>query len=297
MFRTIRRRYGPYSPSERLSSSGFTPIRRPFDAGVVAVDEALEGAPLIDWVAAGAAKFARWRRLFDTFDQVDTPLLRGFELFVTRAARPCPACSVRGRADAGSDAITFSCNGSTAELSPPRSRPARAAGMAYGLIKRPRDRHGPRRADHAWARPVRLLMGRRRRAPDAFTRTARNWGLHRLRKRWWSRASIPPRHPARARAHAERRAHRSHQWLMRCADPARQPAARAPISPIRWRTAQLLALDRTRHRAVVIGVDLGSCRPGFRSRLRRAGIRRMDDAVVRAHALHFRKPSRLARDA
>src|SRR5580693_8237382 len=82
-------RHGPYSPSSRLflnplygdPSIVFDPERLASHAVV-----ADEQAPLIDWTAASAAKFAMLRRLFDDFTNRDlavgTPLAADFERFV-----------------------------------------------------------------------------------------------------------------------------------------------------------------------------------------------------------------------
>ena len=59
----------------------------------------------------------------------------------------------------------------------------------------------------------------------------------------------------------------------------------------------LLALESHRHRAVVIGEDLGTVPPGFRSRLRRAGIAGMDVLWFERTRLNFKKPSRWRADA
>jgi 4-alpha-glucanotransferase len=75
-------RAGPYSPSSRLFLNPlYADPAATFDAHRVA--EAADGqSPLIDWATAGAAKFARLRRLFDEFVEVDTPLVRDFESYI-----------------------------------------------------------------------------------------------------------------------------------------------------------------------------------------------------------------------
>ena len=60
---------------------------------------------------------------------------------------------------------------------------------------------------------------------------------------------------------------------------------------------RLLALESHRHGAVVIGEDLGTVPPGFRARLRRAGIAGMDVLWFERTRLTFKKPSRWRDDA
>ena len=163
-------RYGPYSPSSRLF---FNPLYADpaavFGADRVAARtppgrEALEEAPLIDWLAAGAAKFALLRGLYDDFAAAILPPERHWpptsSASCTRAARPCAStrCSKRcmpgiratgatgrragviratrrsrpiSRARPGRCATTCSCNGSPRAPSPPprrrRGRPACAS--------------------------------------------------------------------------------------------------------------------------------------------------------------------------
>ena len=68
---------------------------------------------------------------------------------------------------------------------------------------------------------------------------------------------------------------------------------RSPVEDL----LRLLALESHRHGAVVIGEDLGTVPPGFRARLRRAGIAGMDVLWFERTRLAFRNASRWRADA
>jgi 4-alpha-glucanotransferase len=83
-------------------------------------------------------------------------------------------------------------------------------------------------------------------------------------------------------------------WLIPRGAPASEGAFLAyPLEDL----LRLLALESHRHGAVVIGEDLGTVPPGFRARLRRAGIAGMDVLWFERTRLTFKKPSRWRRDA
>jgi 4-alpha-glucanotransferase len=132
--RTIRRAR-PYSPSSRLFLNPlYADPSATFDATAVAVRRRLERADLIDWAPPVPPSSPACARLFEEFDQVDTPLLREFERSSSRAARRWPARPLRGRAGAPMErqaaptAFTSSCNGSPPAPSRRRNgRPGRPA--------------------------------------------------------------------------------------------------------------------------------------------------------------------------
>ena len=76
----------------------YTDAATTFDAGVVAGDEALERANLIDWTAAGAAKFARLRRLFDESTRSIRRCCASSSCSLPRRQGLRAACPLRGRA-------------------------------------------------------------------------------------------------------------------------------------------------------------------------------------------------------
>jgi 4-alpha-glucanotransferase len=301
-------RYGPYSPSSRLFLNPlYADPAATFDAGVVAADEALERAALIDWAAAGAAKFARLRALFDEFDQVDTPLLREFELFVAEGGE---ALLQHARFEAeqaatgpvsGSERYQLFLQWITARSFAAAQQAAKAAGMRIGLISDlaiGMDRAG----SHAWARQSDLLMGLSIGAPpDAFNPHGQDWGLTGFSPGALVATGFDPflatLRAALAHAGGVRIDHimgLMRLWLIPRGHPAGDGAYLAyPLEDL----LNLLALESHRHHAVVIGEDLGTVPPGFRSRLRRAGIAGMDVLWFERTRLNFRKPSRWRADA
>ncbi|SEP41856.1 4-alpha-glucanotransferase [Rhodospirillales bacterium URHD0017] len=296
-------RYGPYSPSSRLFLNPlYADPSATFDSTAVASDDALEGAALIDWSAAGAAKFARLRTLFEEFDQVDTPLLREFERFVVEGGE---ALSQHARFEAeqaaGSDRFHLFLQWITARSFAAAQQAAKAAGMRIGLLSDlaiGMDRAG----SHAWTRQSDLLLGLSIGAPpDAFNPHGQDWGLTGFSPRALAATGFAPflatLRAALAHAGGVRIDHimgLMRLWLIPRGQPAGEGAYLAyPLEDL----LALLALESHRHRAVVIGEDLGTVPPGFRARLRRAGIAGMDVLWFERTRLNFKKPSRWRADA
>jgi 4-alpha-glucanotransferase len=319
-------RHGPYSPSSRLflnplygdPSIVFDPERLASHAVV-----ADEQAPLIDWTAASAAKFAMLRRLFDDFTNRDlavgTPLAADFERFVQaggdalhehalfealHAERPgnwvdWPAGWRQG--DATAVRYHLFLQWIAARSFAAAQTAARAAGMRIGLIGDlaiGMDRAG----SHAWARQSDLLLGLSIGAPpDIFNPRGQDWGLTGFSPRALLTRGFEPflatLRAALAHAGGVRIDHimgLMRLWLVPRGAPASEGAYLAyPLEDL----LRLLALESHRHGAVVIGEDLGTVPPGFRARLRRAGIAGMDVMWFERTRLSYRKPGRWRRDA
>jgi 4-alpha-glucanotransferase len=319
-------RHGPYSPSSRLflnplygdPSIVFGPERLASHAAA-----ADEQAPLIDWTAAGAAKFARLRRLFDDFTARDlavgTPLATDFERFVQaggdalrehalfealHAERPgnwvdWPAGWRQG--DAAAVRYHLFLQWIAARSFAAAQTAARAAGMRIGLIGDlaiGMDRAG----SHAWARQSDLLLGLSIGAPpDGFNPHGQDWGLTGFSPSALVARGFEPflatLRAALAHAGGVRIDHimgLMRLWLVPRGAPASEGAYLAyPLEDL----LRLLALESHRHGAVVIGEDLGTVPPGFRARLRRAGIAGMDVMWFERTRLTYRKPARWRRDA
>lgn len=296
-------RYGPYSPSSRLFLNPlYADPSATFDSTALDSDNALERASLIDWPAAAAAKFARLRVLFDQFDEVDTPLLREFERFVAEGGE---ALSQHARFEAEQTALPeryhHFLQWITARSFGAAQQAAKAAGMRIGLLSDlaiGMDRTG----SHAWARQSELLMGLSIGAPpDVFNPHGQDWGLTGFSPRALVATGFAPFlatvRAALAWSGGVRIDHimgLMRLWLIPRGQPAGEGAYLAyPVEDL----LALLALESHRHGAVVIGEDLGTVPPGFRARLRRAGIAGMDVLWFERTRLQFKKPSRWRADA
>ncbi|MBY0317953.1 MAG: 4-alpha-glucanotransferase [Reyranella sp.] len=296
-------RYGPYSPSSRLFLNPlYADPAATFDSTAVAPGDAMERATLIDWPTASAAKFARLRALFDEFDQVDTPLLREFEAFVVEGGEALRQhARFEAEQAAGSERYHLFLQWITARSFAAAQQAAKAAGMRIGLVSDlaiGMDRGG----SHAWARRSDLLMGLSIGAPpDIFNPHGQDWGLTGFSPRALLATGFAPflatLRAALAHAGGVRIDHimgLMRLWLIPRGQPAGEGAYLAyPLEDL----LNLLALESHRHRAVVIGEDLGTVPPGFRTRLRRAGIAGMDVLWFERTRLHFKKPSRWRADA
>jgi 4-alpha-glucanotransferase len=297
-------RYGPYSPSSRLFLNPlYADPAATFDSTAVVPGDAMERATLIDWPTASAAKFARLRALFDEFDQVDTPLLREFEAFVVDGGEALRqhARFEAEQAAGSSERYHLFLQWITARSFAAAQQAAKAAGMRIGLVSDlaiGMDRGG----SHAWARRSDLLMGLSIGAPpDIFNPHGQDWGLTGFSPRALLATGFAPflatLRAALAHAGGVRIDHimgLMRLWLIPRGQPAGEGAYLAyPLEDL----LNLLALESHRHGAVVIGEDLGTVPPGFRTRLRRAGIAGMDVLWFERTRLHFKKPSRWRADA
>jgi 4-alpha-glucanotransferase len=297
-------RHAPYSPSSRLFLNPlYADPSATFDAGTIAVDETFEGANLIDWAAAGAAKFAMLRGLFDGFEEIDTPLTREFERFVHEggeALRQHAHFEARHAAE-GSERYHLFLQWITARSFAAAQNAAKAAGMRIGLISDlaiGMDRLG----SHAWARQSDLLLGLSIGAPpDAFNPRGQDWGLTGFSPRALVQTGFQPflatLRAALAHAGGVRIDHimgLMRLWLIPRGRPASEGAYLAfPFEDL----LRLLALESHRHGAVVIGEDLGTVPSGFRERLRGAGIAGMDVMWFERMGLDFKEPSHWRSDA
>jgi 4-alpha-glucanotransferase len=323
-------RHGPYSPSSRLFLNPlYADPSVVFGADRVAActppgREAPEEAPLIDWAQAGAAKFALLRGLFDDFAVRDlaagTALAADFERFVReggdalhehalfealQAERPGNwadwPVGWRQPGDAASVRYHLFLQWLTQRSFAAAQTAARTAGMRIGLISDlaiGMDRAG----SHAWARQADLLLGLAIGAPpDLFNPRGQDWGLTGFSPRALvARGFEPFIATLRAALRYAGGVRIDHimgllrLWLIPRGAPASEGAFLAyPLEDL----LRLLALESRRHGAVVIGEDLGTVPPGFRARLRRAGIAGMDVLWFERTRLTFKKPSRWRRDA
>ncbi|MFN4014724.1 MAG: 4-alpha-glucanotransferase [Reyranella sp.] len=175
------------------------------------------------------------------------------------------------------------------------------AGMKIGLISDlaiGMDRAG----SHAWSRQSDLLLGLNIGAPpDEFNRAGQDWGLSGFSPQALVATGFDPFlstvRAAMRYAGGVRIDHimgLQRLWLVpEGASPAEGAYLDYPLDDF----LRLLALESHRHRAVVIGEDLGTVPRGFRRRLTQAGIAGMDVMWFERNRGSFRAPTRWRRDA
>lgn len=155
-------------------------------------------------------------------------------------------------------------------------RRSKDAGMAVGLIADlavGMDRGG----SHGWSRPDELLMGLSIGAPpDLLGPQGQDWGLTGFSPRGLAENGFAPfletlraamRHAGGVRIDHAMSMQRL--WVIPTgADPRAGAYLRYPLTDL----LRLVALESSRHRALVIGEDLGTVPEGFREKIAAAGI-------------------------
>lgn len=180
-------------------------------------------------------------------------------------------------------------------------RAARDAGMRIGLISDLAVGMSPG-GSHAWSRPQDLLPGLNIGAPpDLFNARGQDWGLTGFSPQALIASGYEPfiatlraamRHAGGVRIdHAMGLAR---LWLVpQGASPAEGAYLTYPFDDM----LRLIALESHRHRAVVIGEDLGTVEPGFREKIAAAGIAGMDVLWFQRDGEDFMPPTEWRRDA
>ncbi|KND55061.1 4-alpha-glucanotransferase (amylomaltase) [Candidatus Paraburkholderia kirkii] len=280
-------------------------------AGVAGDLAALEGLTLIDWPRATKARLAVLRALFDAFSQDhDSPFARDFAVFVEQGGRPLEdhACfealqtaqiAQNGKGhwrnwpdalrDPRSDAVAEFAKANRCEVDfflftqwlaakglMHAQHAARDAGMAVGLVADLAvgcDSAG----SHAWSYRDEMLTGVSvGTPPDLFNQAGQSWGLTtfslRAMRTQGFAAFIDMLRSAFARAGSIRIDHilgLRRLWLVPEGESAKNGAyLRYPLEDM----LRLIALESWRHRAIVIGEDLGTVPPGFTERLQEHGL-------------------------
>ncbi|HEX4260096.1 MAG TPA: 4-alpha-glucanotransferase [Acetobacteraceae bacterium] len=316
-------RFSPYAPSSRVMLNVLHA-----DAGDAAdaASLALEAAPLIAWPQAGRAKLARLRRAFDAlpdraaldrFRAAHGEALERHARFETLHAhiwgndpgrwnwrswpepyRDPDSQAVADFARAHADDVAFHAwlqMRAEAGLDAAQAA-ARAAGMPIGLIADlavGSDGGG----SHCWSRQEETLLGLVVGAPpDLLSREGQNWGLTVFSPRGLRacgfraflevlRASL--RHAGGVRIDHVMGLRRL--WVIPQGGAASDGVyLRFPFEDL----LRLVALESHRHRAIVLGEDLGTVPEGFHERLREARVmgmrvmwfQREDDGSFRAPA-------------
>jgi 4-alpha-glucanotransferase len=285
-------RFGPYSPSSRLflnpllaDPAAVLGRDRVHKAAGEAAPEAADG--LIDWPTAGSTKYRLLRRLFEEFAandlRHDSPLANDFKRFINDGGQPLARHAEFEAARAQSPTspqfhafLQWIAAGAFAAA----QRRCRDAGMRIGLIADLAVGLDPAGAEVA-ARPQDYLVGLRVGAPpDLFNPRGQDWGLTTFSPDALRESGFAPflatLRAALQHAGGVRIDHAMglmRLWLVpEGASPTEGAYLAYPLDDL----LRLVALESHRHRAIVIGEDLGTVPPAFRRRCRQAGIAGMD---------------------
>jgi 4-alpha-glucanotransferase len=308
-----------------------------FDAGAMgALSSPAAPGALIDWPAAADAKLELLRRLFASFvEQPAAPLAADFAAFKQQGGErlhehalfealhqhwfgaPEPKWSwsewPTGWDARGTEAERFAAVAPEtvefhlfAQWLAARSfatvqHRARAAGMRVGLIADLAIGMTPG-GSHAWSRPRDLLAGLNVGAPpDLFNTRGQDWGLTAFSPSALLTHGFEPylatlratmRHAGGVRIdHAMGLAR---LWVIpQGAPPGDGAYLTYPVADM----LRLLALESHRHRAIVIGEDLGTVEPEFRKLLSAAGVAGMDVLWFQRKGNSFLPPTEWRPDA
>jgi 4-alpha-glucanotransferase len=300
LFPSSPERFGPYSPSSRLF---LNPLLADPSAvfGKDKVQAAQESSPgLIDWPQASAAKYAVLRRLFDGLS--DPTLIADFDRFVIDGgARLAAHAHFEAKLSGAPERYHLFLQWVAVRAFASAQDRARAAGMKIGLITDLAvgiDRGG----SEAATRPQDLLGGLKIGAPpDAFNPKGQDWGLTTFSPSGLVTAGfetfIATLRAALRHAGGVRIDHAmglARLWLIPDGADAPQGAyVSFPVDDL----MRLLALESHRHRAIVIGEDLGTVPPEFRRRCKKAGIMGMDVLWFQRHGDGYLPPAKWREDA
>ncbi|MFO1159474.1 MAG: 4-alpha-glucanotransferase [Reyranellaceae bacterium] len=285
-------RFGPYSPSSRLflnpllaDPAALLGADRVAKTTAEAVAEAADS--LIDWPTTGAAKYGLLRRLFEAFAQSDlsegSALALAFQRFVQRGGRSLAhhaefeaARSPQASPPQFHQFLQWISDGAFAAA----QAACRDAGMRIGLIADLAVGLDPAGSEVA-SRPQDHLVGVRIGAPpDQFNPHGQDWALT-----TFSPAALVTRgfapflatlRAALRHAGGVRIDHVMGLMRLWLVPDGASPTEGAYLSYPLDDLLRLVALESHRHRAIVIGEDLGTVPSGFRRRCREAGIAGMD---------------------
>lgn len=284
-------RFGPYSPSSRLFANPML-IDPAAVLGKQRVAEAESDldSPLIDWPAASAKKYALLRQLYDNFLATPSP---AFEAFVREGGESLAGhIRFEGRADDPRyyAFLQWLADGAFAAT----QKAAKDAGMRIGLITDLAiglDRGGAQVGADPEAFLTDLSIGA---PPDFFNPNGQDWGLTSFSPRGLVARGFAPfiatlranmRHAGGVRIDHAMGLMRL--WLVpRGGSPADGAYLAYPIDDL----MRLLALESHRHRAIVIGEDLGTVPPEFRARCRAVGMAGMDVLLFERDGMRFKAP-------
>jgi 4-alpha-glucanotransferase len=273
-------RYGPYSPSSRLF---FNPLL--IDPVTMLGEHRVEAEtepdqPLIDWPSAARRKYALLRRLYHEFVDSQSSRAPAFDAFFHNGG-PSLAGHIGFEARNGGDPryyafLQWLADGAFAAA----QKATKDAGMRIGLISDLAiglDGGGAQVATDPRQFVSGLDVGA---PPDLFNPQGQDWGLTSFSPQALVAGGFAPfiatlranmRHAGGVRIDHAMGLMRL--WLVPHGAP---PSEGAYLSYPLDDLLRLLALESHRHKAIVIGEDLGTVPPSFRARCREAGIAGMD---------------------
>ncbi|HYG06245.1 MAG TPA: 4-alpha-glucanotransferase [Stenotrophomonas sp.] len=286
--------YSPYSPSDRrfLDPLHAAPTHVLGAAAVAALDSQpalrerclqLQAQPWIDWPASAAAKWQWLRLLHERFDQLDAPLRNDYQRFCEQGGTALQGYAhFAARDHGGDDAVAQDVELHLfAQWLAQRSwsglqREALERGMGIGLIADLAVGFDPAGAEAA-AWPQASLSGLVLGAPpDAFNPEGQVWGIAGYSPQGLRDNGFAPFISLLRAVLRDRGGLRIDHilgllrlWLVPAgAGPGEGGYLRYPLQDL----LNLLALESWRHRAIIIGEDLGVVPPGFRDELAARGV-------------------------
>lgn len=321
--------FSPYSPSTRLF---LNPLFADATlAGGPKLEEPSGANLLIDWRSAASRKERALRKAFARFCRTDGK--RRFEVFCrdggdrliahalfealdshfrktgVRGFRNWPAgfespvaANVSGFAKQHRNEVEFQLFLQWLAARSAASAQEKARGtMAIGIIGDLAVGMDPQ-GSHAWSAPRELLRGLHVGAPpDAFSTRGQDWGLTALSPHALCTTSFMPfiatlraamRHSGGIRI--DHAMGLSRLWAVPTgASPAGGVYLRYPKTEM----LRLIALESHRHRALVIGEDLGTVPEGFRADLARAGVLGMQVLWFERNGSEFVRPAAWRQEA
>lgn len=305
-------------------------------AGVAEEMAQLEALPLVDWPRAGAARLRLMDALFAQMQTTDAPLWQSFLRFCEdggAALRDHARFEALHAHYFGADKMKWDWRSWAPEHRNPQSTAverfadenarevqfhmfmqwvadasragaqaaAKRAGMRVGLIG---DLAVGMNAggSHAWSRPDDLLVGLNIGAPpDPLAPRGQNWGLTTFSPRALRDTGFAPfiatlramfRHSGGIRI--DHVMGLARLWLVPEGDDASHGAyVSYPFNEL----LKLVCLESQRHRAIVVGEDLGTVPHGFRERLEQVGVYGMRVMQFEREGDFFRKPEWYGRAA
>ena len=291
--RPVRGPYSPYSPSDRRF---FDPLHaapgrvlgdlvaqvQAREPALIARLRHLQAAELIDWPAAAQAKGDWLRALYAGFVAAPPALHEDLAAFIHAGSQALIDHAAFAAADFGVGDPRLHLFGQwlAARSWQTVQRDARAQGMAIGLIADLAVGFDPQGAEAAaWPQAVlpRLTLGA---PPDAFNADGQSWGIGAYSPAALRATGYAPWRTLLAAVMRDRGGIRIDHilgllrlWVV--PDGARSRDGVYLGYPLQA-LLDLLALESWRHRAVVIGEDLGVVPPGIRQTLASRGVMGLD---------------------